>query len=120
MNHVDKTLLNKAFAKLRKTGIIARQNYLCCQSCGCAGVDRDFIRLSAENQASKTGFCFYHRQDSDSRDRGHNFHLTFGVFRESRGDPVAIGQKIVEVLVGCGIPAKWNGSSDTRICIVQE
>lgn len=118
--NVDKTLLNEAFAKLRKAGMIARQNYLCCQSCGCAGVDRDFNNLSAEKQKSKLGYCFYHRQGNARRKQSHNFHLTFGVFKEGLGDPTAIGQKIVEVLADCGIPVRWNGNSDTTICIVQE
>jgi hypothetical protein len=48
-----RTNLTKAFAELRKNGYFAKQNFLCCQSCGWAEL--------SEKEAEKV--VFYHNQD---------------------------------------------------------
>jgi hypothetical protein len=48
-----RTNLTKAFAELRKNGYFAKQNFLCCQSCGWAALSDE----EAKNAV------FYHNQD---------------------------------------------------------
>ncbi len=52
---MDKSKLTNAFKELRKEGYFAKQNFLCCQSCGWAAM--------SDKESEKA--VFYHQQDND-------------------------------------------------------
>ena len=89
--------LARGFRALEERGYFAKQNWQCCQSCGCRAVPDEFARR----------YVFYHAQDADDlRERGET-HLAWG------GD----GHEIVEVLRAEGLRVEWNGSSSRRMLI---
>ena len=90
--------LTPAFAALRKAGFFARQNFWCCQSCGCAAVPED----------RSEAYVFYHNQDKQDLVATGSCYLAFA------GD----GEKIVEVLNAHGIKTEWDGTKAARIKIV--
>lgn len=90
--------LAPAFKALRKEGFFARQNFWCCQSCGCAAVPED----KAE------AYVFYHAQDKDDLDRNGSCYLAFG----------GNGAKIVEILNANSIKTEWDGSENSRIKMI--
>ncbi len=94
---MDKSKLTKAFKELRRKGYFARQNFLCCQSCGWAEM--------TDEQAEKA--VFYHQQDNDYLKETGSCHLAWS------GD----GQLIVDILVKNGIEVDWDGSNNKRIGI---
>lgn len=107
-----KELLQKAFEELEfGHNIVARQNFSCCQGCGCAEI--------TDQKPDAIGYCFYHKQDNDDLIEHGSFHLAFG---NDVGDEAAIpiGQKIVDVLNKHGITNEWNGTHNTRIEVITE
>jgi len=90
--------LTPAFKALRKEGFFARQNFWCCQSCGCAAVPED----------KSEAYVFYHAQDKQDLVSKGSCYLAWS------GD----GAKIVEVLTAHGIKTEWDGSANTRIKMI--
>ena len=96
-NNKLKDKLTEAFKDLRKKGYFARQNFLCCQSCGWASVP--------EGKSDKV--VFYHSQDKSDLEKTGSCHLAWD------GD----GNEIVEVMKQHGIKTEWDGTKGQRIKI---
>tara|TARA_R110000868_G_C10726827_1_gene751257 strand:+ start:261 stop:560 length:300 start_codon:yes stop_codon:yes gene_type:complete len=90
--------LNKAFADLRKVGYFAKQNFLCCQSCGWAAIPEE----------NKDKAVFYHAQDNDDKKEGKDFYIVWS----------GNGAEICQIFNRNGVNTNWNGSIDTRIMII--
>ena len=113
--------LTKAFQELRGTyHIVSRQNYTCCQTCGC-----DEMVDLAEKELAKgkavNGMMFYHNQDHERKEEGQNFRLTYGNL-DIDGQKVgfqteAVGYIVVSVLSKHGVETEWNGDADERILV---
>ena len=91
------TNLSKAFRALRKEGYVAKQNFMCCQSCAWAEL--------SEGEAEKA--VFYHNQDYQDLKRGDDLYLAWS------GD----GNLIAETLIKNGMTISWDGTADTRIIV---
>lgn len=89
--------LNKAFKALRKAGYFARQNFLCCQSCGWAAIPQDTFKV-----------VFYHNQDNRSKKLGQPFYLSWN----------GSGSEIVNILKENNVETKWSGKSHKRIEVI--
>ncbi len=96
-NTMSNTNLTLAFKSLRKQGYFARQNFMCCQSCGWAAVP--------EGKEEKV--VFFHRQDAECLKEGRPVYLAWS----------GNGKEICDVLKDHGMVVDWNGNQDTRICI---
>jgi hypothetical protein len=92
-----KDKLNAAFRDLRKAGYFARQNFACCQSCGCAEVPDD----KAET------YVFYHRQDAEHLEKDRGTYLAYA----------GNGRFICETFGKQGLAVEWDGSTNTRIWV---
>ena len=115
--------LTKAFSLLRKEGLLARQNFSCCGTCG--GYE---ISEMGESKGKKTGkypagYVFYHRQDTDTLNRNGVVHLRYGTFENRNGKlrkgsfpTLNVGYTIVEAMKTVGLDTEWNG--DTGKCIL--
>lgn len=91
------TNLTKAFAELRKQGYFAKQNFMCCQSCGWAAL--------TDEQANNA--VFYHSQDYIDLKNGDDLYLAWS------GD----GEFICDTLESFGMVVKWSGDNSDRIMI---
>lgn len=91
--------LTKGFRELRKHGYFARQNFMCCQSCGWAEVP--------DGRGDKV--VFYHQQDNERKVKNESFHLAWS------GD----GHEIQRILESCGVKTKWDGDNKKRIEVVK-
>lgn len=91
------TNLTKAFAELRKKGYFAKQNFMCCQSCGWAAL--------TDEQAKNA--VFYHNQDYRDLKYGDDLYLAWS------GD----GYFIARTLESFGMKVKWEGDSHDRIMV---
>ena len=94
-----KRKINQAFRALRSKGYFAKQNFLCCNSCGWHAIPDD--------QAKKA--VFYHAQAADDLKKDGECWLSWS------GD----GNEIVKVFQDAGVTANWNGDSDQKIQIIQ-
>lgn len=107
----DKTPIARAFRMLRTFGILAEQNYLCCQSCGQHAMNEQ--HKAAPKDAKPLGYVFYHGQDYDFMKEDGKLMLAYNAFGD--GDSAAIGRLIVHCLSQCGLRPKWSGDVRTRI-----
>jgi len=109
-----KTKLTAAFKLMRKEGLIARQNFSCCGSCGSVEMS---TALATKKNEEKIGYCFYHRQDADALYRG-SVYLAFGACDEDAvGDDadVKVGAIVALACLKADLKVTWNGSTTVRV-----
>lgn len=122
-NKVRNNIL-KAFAYLRRKGIIARANFLCCQNC--AGYDITQIAVKQVNEGKEVNGCvFWHGQDEESWQRSGYMYLAFGDM--DSGDigkigleTTEVGKRVVAALKQFNVPYEWDGSANTRIKVMEK
>jgi hypothetical protein len=94
-----KKKINKAFTVLRKNGYFAKQNFLCCNSCGWLAVPDDKVDK----------VVFYHEQAAaDLKESGECWLSWSGN-----------GNEIVKIFQDAGVTANWNGEFSQKIQIIQ-
>ena len=113
--------LTKAFAIMRNFGLIAKQNYLCCQSCGCFGMATLANELKDKGK-EPIGYAFYHNQDKANMVKSGKFYIAYGGFDTTKYgkfglDDKTVGEKIMKALKLLDIEAEWNGNPNTRIFV---
>jgi hypothetical protein len=113
----DNDLLERAFARLWQTGIVAEENFTCCQSCGVAEISGQI-----PEGAAMDGFAFFHQQDTEGVVSGGRLLLSYGTFTPEP-DPqkaVEVGERVVAALEAEGLRTDWDGSHTKRIAVVME
>ncbi len=120
-----KERLNEAFKDMRKAGLLARQNYLCCGSCagyGIAGIFQERVDKDEKMLEKIKGSVFYHHQDTENLNNPNteSFYLRYGKISTSKNNETAlsteeVGKIITEILTKHGIVCSWNGDADTCI-----
>lgn len=106
--------LDAAFADLEAEGIVARQNFSCCGSCGAAEIWDEADALE-ETGKPVDGYAFYHMQDTESAADGYGLYLNYGAAEDGEEAAVAIGHRIVRQLENHGLKTDWDGSIRKRI-----
>jgi hypothetical protein len=102
--------LDRAFAALESSGIVARQNFTCCQTCGVAEIGDELRRGSR-------GYAFFHQQDTAAAVGGGGLFLAFAATAESESAQLAIGSEVVAALTAAGLSPQWNGDAAQRIAV---
>ncbi|MCC7389460.1 MAG: hypothetical protein IT431_11895 [Phycisphaerales bacterium] len=107
--------LDAAFAELESRGILARQNYLCCGTCGCAAIADEMSKAGAQVR----GYTFYHEQDTESAVEGYGVYLNYGAANHDDGPEAAveIGEEIRDTLERHGLRVDWDGTIEERIAV---
>ncbi|TYB55070.1 hypothetical protein FXF51_46230 [Nonomuraea sp. PA05] len=134
----DNDRLSLAMAELSMAGILAREHYTCCMTCGLAEIRAEISELSGVR-----GYVFYHEQDAERAVMGGGVYLAFGPGDlEGEGDASpdggigdlpdggiedspdgsiedspdgSIGEEIVAVLRRRGLRVEWDGDDGQRI-----
>ena len=102
--------LDAAFAALEDAGIVARQDFACCGSCGFAEIGDEI-----GDPTTADGFVFYHRQDTEHAVDGNGLFLAYGAMAPGDAATAAVGRRVVDALAASGLSPAWDGSVDTRI-----
>ena len=120
----DKEKLNQLFKALRRTGLMARQSFLCCGGCAGAQLAEDLGKARAKGK-DPAGCAFYTKQDAQRLQNDKGTYISFGKvsFYDGEKDPKfetylesgAVGDIIREEAVALGIKVEWNGSPEQRI-----
>jgi hypothetical protein len=114
----DNDLLEQAFEDLEKQGIVARENWTCCQTCGHAEIGEEMEEAQEDDEDRPViGYTFYHQQDTDSAVEGAGVMLAYGSVSEE--NTLDVPKKIVETLSRHGLKVKWDGTLKERILIEQ-
>ena len=108
--------LDAAFAALEEGGIIARQNFTCCGTCGASEIWDEVEEAQKEGVATQ-GYAFFHMQDTESAIEGHGLYLNYGACEEGEAAAIAVGHRIVAALEAQGLGTEWDGSWGQRISV---
>lgn len=116
-----KDKLTVAFRALRKEGMIARQNYLCCGTCASAGCYQE-ARKRDEAGKVVTGAVYYHRQNNESLENSRDLYIAYDEY-EPTGGPAhlttaEVGRKLAAALKDAGLTVEWDGSPDLCVKVV--
>lgn len=106
--------LDAAFEELQTAGILCRQNFSDCGTCGLYEMDNE-IEAAIDRGWDPRGFTFYHMQDTENAMEGRGLYLNFGSVEEEATATRRIGRQIVKALNRQGLKTQWNGRLDTRI-----
>jgi hypothetical protein len=102
----DSDRLTDAFRVLDAAGIVAREDFACCQNCGTT-------EIGAEVVDTARGYVFYHGQDADRAVDGDGVWLAFGLFDSPPS--AEIGAEIAAALSAEGLTVNWDHSPGQRI-----
>lgn len=108
--------LDAAFDALEAKGVIARQNFTCCMSCGSAEI-WDELREAEEAGLPAEGYTFYHMQDTEAAVDGHGVYLAYGACEEGEAAALAVARRVVARLEASGLSPSWDGDIGKRIAV---
>jgi hypothetical protein len=104
----DADRLTAAFRRLSAAGIVAREDFACCQSCGLAELGGEVV-----DGETPRGYAFYHHQDATDAATDGGLYIAFGRFEQP---PTAeIGREVADALADQGLAVSWDGDPTTRI-----
>lgn len=106
--------LDAAFRSLEEKGVIARQNFSCCGSCGSYEIWDEVAEAERCGVAAR-GYAFFHQQDTEGAVEGSRLYLNFGAKEEGEDAAIAIGREIQRELEDHGLTTNWDGSLARRI-----
>ena len=106
-SRTDSERLTRAFRSLDVSGILAREEFLCCN--GCARADLDAAAVSAGSR----GYASYHWQDTLAAASGAP--LMIGFESTHRVRRAAVGAEVAEALRAHGLTVHWDGDPERRI-----
>lgn len=102
-----------AFKDLRKQGIIARANFMCCGGCAAGAIAEKL----GTGRGQKVGGVYWHNQDEKGIHRNGGLHLGFGSLEGDESSERALGEKVVGLLQAHGIKTEWDGNPTRRIWV---
>lgn len=108
----DPDRLERAFAALEGRGVVAREHFTCCRSCGMTEIGAE-----AEGRDGVRGFVFFHRQGTRAAAEGHGLSLYYGGFDGREETTTSVGHQVVAELTAAGLSAQWDGDPGTAITL---
>ncbi len=108
--------LDAAFEQLEALGIIARQNFSCCGTCGAREIVDEMAAARKQGRLVR-GYTFFHVQDTESATQGHGLCLNYGTARDDEAAALAIAGKVVDILAAHGLSTMWDGTWNQRISV---
>lgn len=116
-NSADYDRMAGALAKLEAGGVVCRENYTCCMTCGSAEI-WDEINGMVESGKKVDGYAFFHQQDTESAAEGRGLYFAYGATDDADAASVAIGERLRQAMEEAGLKVEWNGSIQQRINVV--
>jgi hypothetical protein len=107
--------LDTAFAALNAQGIVARQDFSCCNNCGFTEIWDEVEE--EEKQHPVEGHLFYHLQCTERAIKTGQLLMAYGCVED---DPKAfrgVANKIVAELRKAGLNASWGGTDGHPIVV---
>jgi hypothetical protein len=107
--------LNAAFAALNARGIVARQDFSCCNNCGFTEIWDEVEE--AEKQQPVEGYVFYHLQSTERAIETGQLLMAYGCAEDDPEAFLRVGNEIVAELCRAGLDASWGGSAGHPIVV---
>lgn len=108
--------LDKAFDELEEAGIVARQNFTCCQNCGHAEIWEELELTRQEREVS--GYVFFHMQDTERVLEEGRLYIAYGAADSNDESAITVAHKAAHILSKHGFNVDWNGTLEKRICLL--
>ncbi|WP_336318317.1 DUF6891 domain-containing protein [Streptomyces lavendofoliae] len=99
-----------AFAALEARGVVAREHFTCCRTCGTS-------EMGAEGDGGSRGFVFFHTQCTEGAAAGRGLPLLYGGFDGRAETTAAVGREVVAALGERGLAVDWDGSPERAIVV---
>jgi hypothetical protein len=107
--------LDRAFASLNAQGIVARQHFSCCNTCGHAEIWEEVE--AEETNHPVQGYVFYHFQSTENAVDAGKLYLTYGTVEENEQALARVAERCVAELRHSGLNATWGGDSYSAILV---
>ncbi|MDX2243544.1 MAG: hypothetical protein NW224_22920 [Leptolyngbyaceae cyanobacterium bins.302] len=107
--------LDEAFTSLNRQGIVARQNFSCCNNCGFTEIWNE-VEQEEKHQPIE-GYIFYHLQCTERAIKTGQLLLAYGCIEEDEATLTRIANRIVAELHRVGLDAKWQGTASHPIVV---
>lgn len=108
--------LDAAFSELERAGIVARQDFSCCGTCGAGEIWDEMETVSRRGQPVR-GYTFYHMQDTEAAVDGRGVYLGYGAVLKGESPALEIAREIVATIQHHGLTVEWDGTWRTRILV---
>ena len=107
--------LDRVFTTLESMGVVARQDFTCCQTCGHSEIWDEMKEASKSREV--IGYTFYHHQDLERMADSGSCYLAFGACEDNDELKKKVAELICQALKEEGFKVDWEGSLDKRILI---
>ncbi|MFD6949312.1 hypothetical protein A6A08_12830 [Nocardiopsis sp. TSRI0078] len=110
-SRTDGERLTRAFRALDESGVIAREDFTCCDGCARGALNGELAARNSDpgGQAAR-GYAFYHAQDSAHAAAGSPLTIRFEATHPLRR--AAVGEETAEALRAHGLTVDWDGDPD--------
>ena len=115
----DYDRLDLAMDTLEDSGIVARQNFTCCGTCGAAEIGMEIEDAKSAGRPAH-GYVFFHEQDTEAATDPSYGKLYFNyghATSQIEADNLAIAQALVTQLNAVGLKTEWDGSWNQRVMV---
>jgi hypothetical protein len=113
--------LDEAFESLEGEGVVARQHFSCCSTCGHVDIWEE-INAAREGRAGSAsairGYVFYHVQNTERACTSGHLYLSFGAVEKGNDKMTAVGGRIARALRAAGLTVEWSGRPDECVQVV--
>jgi uncharacterized protein DUF6891 len=100
--------LDEAFAALIRQGIVARQDFSCCNNCGFTEIWDEIEKEEQDHPVE--GYVFYHLQCTERAIETGQLLMAYGSIEEGEWLLAGVANKVVAELRRAGLNASWGGS----------
>lgn len=107
--------LDEAFAALNQQGIVARQDFSCCNNCGFTEIWDEIEKEEQEHPVE--GYVFYHLQCTERAIESGQLLMAYGSVEEGKGLLARVANKVVAELRRVGLNGSWGGTDGHPIVV---
>lgn len=114
-SEVREVLVGVVFPALRKAGLYARANYMCCGGCASYGLGQD---LEAANLKGKprAGGVYWHNQDEARIRKDGQVYIGYGASEHGASVTTEeVGELLVLECRLAGLAVEWDGKAISRV-----
>jgi hypothetical protein len=101
--------LDLAFAALNAQGIVARQDFSCCNNCGFTEIWDEVDE--AEKHGPVQGYVFYHLQSTELAIKTGQLLMAYGSLEDDAEALRHVAEKVIEELRRAALDASWGGTT---------
>lgn len=113
-----RSILLGVFKNLRKAGLIARANFLCCTGCASSALFHLYDEMPDEKKSKVRGCAYWHSQNEDDIWERGKVNIGYGALGDDSDEAdVSIGREIFSALESAGLDPVWSGDANQKILV---